>query len=151
MTTGFYLVARLCSRAASRGQEGGGEPLHRSNPLRLIRLKPHTFPKGQGREKHESIFAQRTPATGPGGADAAHRRMAARLWLPPWWRSEGGRRCRARPCHGHAPARAGRPSPLPSVGAGPLLLEAGHARLSAYTYIYIYITNTFGYVRSGKE
>ena len=35
--------------------------LHRSNRLRLIRLKPQTFPKGQGREKHRSVFAQPGP------------------------------------------------------------------------------------------
>jgi hypothetical protein len=64
MTTGFYLVARLCSRAASRGQEGGGEPLHRSNPLRLIRLKPHPFPKGQGRGKPVAFSPSQGPRPG---------------------------------------------------------------------------------------
>ena len=52
--------------------------LHRSNRLRLIRLKPQTFPKGQGREKHGSVFAQ----PGPQRRFPAWRTRPIGAWQP---------------------------------------------------------------------
>ena len=51
----------LASFGDNWGKNAGASP---PKLLRLIRLKPHTFPKGQGRGKHGSVFAQPGPQPG---------------------------------------------------------------------------------------
>ena len=122
----------LASFADNWGKNAGASPLKSPSPDSL--KTAHFSERARAREARKRFRPARTPARCPSEAGAPHLRMAARLLLPLRWGSEGGSTWRPRPCYGHAQARSGRPSRLPYVGAGPLLVAMPNSR--AY-----YVTN----------